>query len=758
MIQSAAYYLQKIKTRYIVFRVSELAMHALASATFGLAISFLWPPDLALQIILPVTAFVATAIILSLKFELYQFNLRRVTRFINHRYPQLEESADLLLMDPKELTGLQQLQRAIVEERFFRDYPSINVPHRLRRAAVILALSGLTLVVMSFAGREFSRMDSPLRIAAAADSELPQKEIPAAIKNIDITITPPKYTGIKTYSVQHPQLEIPEGALISWRIDFTDSVKQASLIFSSGKYEMKKGERQEYFTQRRFSEPEFYQIGWSDGRQMTTSDFYRIAVIRDEPPVIKVKQLAQFTQLSIDDKLAVDISCQLSDDYGLSDGYIIATVSKGSGESVKFREEKLPFNRPKTIEGKSLSASRVLDLRALGLEPGDELYFYVEAWDVKYPNPNRSRTETFFISLKDTASHIVSVDGGLGVDLMPVYFRSQRQIIIDSEKLLREKKSITRDEFNARSNELGYDQKVLRLKYGEFLGEEFESAIGPGQTVPVEEEIHADGEEEQDPTAEYSHIHDKDNEHNLVPEKKPATNHNHDAERDPEKEDDPSDAYKHIHDDPEEATFFTQTIRAKLKAALSVMWDAELHLRLFDPSRSLPYQYEALRLLKEISNDSRIYVHKTGFDPPPLKEEKRLTGDLTEIKSTRLETNAAAADLFPAIRDALTIIEARLQNPRQLTEAERSILTRAGRELAPLALEQPGMYLTSLSQINTLTQNEVDREELADILFSLRSSLWKAVPNETPNATQTQRTRHALNRTFIENLEGLEKK
>ena len=62
---------------------------------------------------------------------------------------------------------------------------------------------------------------------------------------------------------------------------------------------------------------------------------------------------------------------------------------------------------------------------------------------------------------------------------MPEYFRSQRQIIIDSEKLLREKKCIAKETFNARSNSLAYDQKVLRLRYGEFLGEEFESGIGP---------------------------------------------------------------------------------------------------------------------------------------------------------------------------------------------------------------------------------------------------------------------------------------
>src|SRR5690606_34911708 len=132
------------------------------------------------------------------------------------------------------------------------------------------------------------------------------------------------------------------------------------------------------------------------------------------------------------------------------------------------------------------------------------------------------------------------------------------------------------------------------------------------------------------------------------------------------------------HDDPEEATFFSQSIRAKLKAALTVMWDAELHLRLFDPEKSLPYQYQALKLLKEISNDSRIYVHKTGFDPPPLKEDKRLTGDLSEVHSNHYRTNALVNKQFPAIRAGLRLTETALREKKTvLTENDKHLLREA---------------------------------------------------------------------------------
>jgi hypothetical protein len=40
----------------------------------------------------------------------------------------------------------------------------------------------------------------------------------------------------------------------------------------------------------------------------------------------------------------VNFTAVVSDDFGIADAYIIATVSKGTGESVKFREERLQFD------------------------------------------------------------------------------------------------------------------------------------------------------------------------------------------------------------------------------------------------------------------------------------------------------------------------------------------------------------------------------------------------------------------------------
>jgi hypothetical protein len=753
MNNNALYYLRRLKRKYRITRSGEILLFAVGAALllFGVLTITGISHNITLSLSLAGILIVVLSRYISLR--LHQLDDHRVVAFINRQYPALQHSIDLLLKEDSALTSLQRLQKEKVIREFSAIYPEIRFPHHVQKAALFFLLSlAITILLTSFTGKTGEVRPDKIT-PGVSGKEIPPVKLPAVIKEIKVKVQPPAYIGKPAFTPVDPNLIVPEGSIIQWNVTFTDSVKNGHLIFSGGEIQKLNAKNS---IQRSFSKSTFYQFSWAlTTGEVKTSDFYKIEVIKDETPDITVHQLQQFTQLSVSDKLTFGLRSTLTDDYSIRDAYVIATVSKGSGESVKFREEKLRFSSPSNIQGKKVQASRIIDLIKLGLEPGDELYFYIEALDNKTPLPNRSRTETFFIALQDTASQQLSVEGGLGVDLMPEYFRSQRQIIIDSEKLLRERKNISKHEFNSRSNELGYDQKVLRLKYGEFLGEEFESAIGPGSELPVDDHGH-EGEEE-DPKEKYGHVHDKGNEHNLVADKKQPPGHKHETELDPEKKEDPAEAYKHQHDDPEEATFFTQSIRSKLKAALTVMWDAELHLRMFDPEKSLPFQYTALKLLKEISNDSRIYVHKTGFDPPPLKEEKRLSGDLLEIKNSKLRASEERTESYPKIKQALITIEKMIQKKKtaRLSIDEKQILLDAGNELSSRALEEPGKYLHALSRIKALNEDELTAEQINGNLLHIRKALWQALPQEPISPDQSTHPAHALDIEFIKKLEAL---
>jgi len=388
--------------------------------------------------------------------------------------------------------------------------------------------------------------------------------------------------------------------------------------------------------------------------------------------------------------------------------------------------------------------SKMIQLDKLKMELGDELYFYVAVRDQKTPRPNITRSETFFAVIKDTVSDSFGVEGTMGVDLMPDYFRSQRQLIIDTEKLIKDRPKLTEKEFKARSNELGFDQKALRLKYGQFMGDEADSGIA------VTPEIDMDDFDEDDPTAGFRHDHDGDNEHNLVED-----DHDHNLEEESGEEEDIEKSlfedYLHNHDDPEESTLFTESLRGKLKQAMAQMWDAELYLRLATPKESLPYQYRALKLIQEIKNSARIYVHRIGFDPPPIKEENRLSGDLDEINNVYKEATLRKEDTYAMMRKSIEILEMRISSEGRVTVLDKEILAKAGEELAEIAISEPGLHLKTLQQLKWLTE---EKAQPISVLQSVQRGLSHALPSIKSDPVNRTEYRGSLEKIFIKELQA----
>ncbi len=77
------------------------------------------------------------------------------------------------------------------------------------------------------------------------------------------------------------------------------------------------------------------------------------------------------------------------------------------------------------------------------------------------------------------------------------------------------------------------------------------------------------------------------------------------------------------------------------------MWDAEKALRAITPKPALAPEYKALAAIKELQQAERIYLARTAFVPPPLKEDKRLSGDVLGVRSSR-RPQASAGEGAPA--------------------------------------------------------------------------------------------------------------
>jgi hypothetical protein len=187
------------------------------------------------------------------------------------------------------------------------------------------------------------------------------------------------------------------------------------------------------------------------------------------------------------------------------------------------------------------------------------------------------------------------------------------------------------------------------------------------------------------------------------------------------------DAFTDKHDNAEDATYFEPAIKQQLKATLTEMWNAELRLRTFKPQEALPYEYKALRLLKDLQQKSRAYVAKTGVKLTPLDPAKRLKGTLDGIGQP---VTQASREQEPSTEDKLRMALSILESKRESIPAPSlEILREAERQLGRQAVEHPAEYLTgfqALKRILAGTRTPVDAR-------LVQQALRKLVPTPEPN-------------------------
>ncbi|WP_298311385.1 tryptophan-rich sensory protein [uncultured Aquimarina sp.] len=682
--------------------------------------------------------------IASIVIKPWKKSLENIASYIDLHLDATEYSTGLLLVPEEKLSGLARIQQNRVATRLVEKLKTIKPPNHLVRGTIILSafiLIGLVIykyeLLSNLQGSQQSKETPEAIVFKPTDTTKTVIQQPKLISQ-QLTINYPNYTQVPSVETSTMDIKAVEGSRVSWKIQFDQEIKNVTMESMGNSYPMKLIDGK-YTGASILTSAGFYNFKFTDLQDRSyVSELYAIEVIKDKSPSVEIKGIKQFTSFAFNEDKKVSFTTAITDDFGIEDAYIIATVSKGSGESVKFREEKLNFNSKISKGNKNMNLSKNIDLDQMKMEPGDELYFYVEALDRKRPKPNTSRSETFFAVIKDTVSDTFAVEGTMGVDLMPDYFRSQRQLIIDTEKLLKDKPKLSTKDYKSRSNELGFDQKVLRLKYAEFMGDESEfggTAEGDVESPEHEDEDHhEEGHEEEDPLAKYTHKHDSENEHNLVEEKK----------------EDPLEEYLHNHEDPEESTLFTQSLKSKLRQALNEMWDAELYLRLYTPEKSLPYQYRALKLIQEIKNSARIYVHRIGFDPPPIKEDKRLTGEIDEVSGYRKTETLEQEDAYPSIRVTLARLEQLISESGRITEDDKLLFGQAGNELAIKAIEDPGKHLETLQQLKWISE---DVTVPSEALEELQKGLFLALPELKPNAVKQQQQTSEINELLLKELE-----
>lgn len=665
-----------------------------------------------------------------------------ISEHLNRQCPALEESAGLWLRNPEDLDLVERLQLGRLNNAWqSQAIPRPGFPQFSRLlpilAAVVLsaAFLGIIAVTRPSPGIQRAQLPQPLHSPTAGSTP---------ILSASLEIHPPAYLGRSVRRIESLSAEVEEGSEVRWNFTMTPDITGLELAsHGTNNSLIAQPLGQGHFqVSQVFVDNFVYQVSGrtSDGSRIRLPALHVLQVRRDTPPTLTWQLPAvPHTSINPGPNLApLPIEILATDDHALAEVRLVLTIVKGSGEGLRFRDQS------EILQGQALTGSsnfiygKSLDLSPLGLEPGDELYLQAIALDARRPIPNESRSETRRVTwVKPSATAGEPTVLLSGLRRVPQYFRSQRQLILDTEKLLSDRSALSEAQFRERSENIGIDQKLLRLRYGQFLGEEFEpsSAGAPREAVAMEwaATLRNPSARDADRAAaigraiETTHLHEPD----PVQARRPGFTPDILA------------PLTHNHDSTEAATLFDEHLKSSLRAVLAAMWEAEGFLRTAQPSASLPSQKRALEILKAIQQADRLSVGRVASDPLPVPvAERRLRGELDTIPASTQGTSTAPRNDpdATALRHAVAAMTAPATSeiPPEMASRVETLLWRA-------AQAQPERYLPALalwrSRDSPLPPSARD---------TIRQAVWSLLPTAEESSRRRPSPRPGLEQRYAE--------
>ncbi|KER81041.1 hypothetical protein [Xanthomonas arboricola] len=614
------------------------------------------------------------------------------------RDADLEDSSDLLFAPAGQLGPLQALQRQRLEQRL-RSTPRDLRPAWPWRRAWAWGLPGLlacaaVLLWPHTAHRPTAGND---RIAAArAGTGVP------ALGQTRLHSTPPAYTGLPPARLPGLDARVPAGTRLHWQLQVNPAPRSMALRLSDGRSIAlsRQGSTDQWQGQWVAERASLYRIlidGAPADRQL-----HRLDVLPDRPPQVRVlapeQSLVLWTPSQTGNR-GWTLRFEASDDYAVAaSAELRLTLAQGSGENITFKTQRrtLGGNGPARLRG----FSTTLQPQALGMAAGDDLIAQLIVHDTRQPGPQEGRSASVILRWPPPEQTMAAGLEASVKQTLPAYFRSQRQIIIDAEALLKEKPRLDPATYLKRADAIGVDQRLLRLRYGQFMGEESEGA--PKGPPTADEAPTSDAPADDLPTADMptadapampaapapardEHGHDA---HDHTAEAGAAALDDHDhahGDGAPERggfgqAQDVLSEFGHTHDHAEAATLLDPQTRALLRAALDQMWQSEGELRQGHPERALPFANKALGFIKQVQQAERIYLARVGTQLPPIDPGRRLSGDRAGLGDraagldSRPDPDPSALQLWNALGEQAPVPDATLARYAQWLQAQQERL------------------------------------------------------------------------------------
>ncbi|MGV8930618.1 MAG: hypothetical protein ACOH1R_00690 [Luteimonas sp.] len=629
-----------------------------------------------------------------------------------------------------ELPGtLQQLQRARLRQRLVHGWlesgtrPDLRPRWRTRTLSIsaLLALIALVAIVSWPARQGAAPGGAVLRQTASPGAAI---ATPRLLRQ-RLDIHPPAYTGLPARQQATLDANVPAGATVQWTLRFSPAPMSADLVFHDGQRLALRRSGEDWVARRRIDASALYRLVLPTPLPAAQSGLHRIDVVADQPPVLRALQPDRNLSLRSAGQRAWALVFEAEDDHGLAPtARLHITQTEGDGETITAKQRDITLTGRGSARRKRYA--HTIDLASLGLVEGNDLIVQLSVSDNRAPRTQSTRSPSFILRWPLQRDQGTTDMDGLVKTALPAYFRSQRQIIIDAEALQAQKRTLDAAHFIQRSDGIGVDQHSLRLRYGQFLGEQSEGApLLP--TNDAGDEAHADA-----PPAR-TEGHDDHAAVSTAPA--PAFGSAGAAVAE----------YGHTHDQPEAATLLDPGTQTLLRAALDQMWQSELNLRQGKPDAALPFAYKALGLIKRVQQASRIYLARSDSESPPIDESRRLGGDRSGL-GNRGDVLSAATAIDPVPAAAWRALQ-------ELPPTDRASPDRAALDYGALERWARAHTAHATDPLALFVAIDAARRDpaCAPCRERLRRALWPLLPRSTATTGERQRA-DAAGRAYLDAL------
>lgn len=475
------------------------------------------------------------------------------------------------------------------------------------------------------------------------------------VDELRVRVLPPAYSGLSAEEVTAGDvpLRVLAGSQIELSLRARGPVDGATLGFNGSVNRMRAlGEERFTGTFTASASGALEMRVLADERVSPAPYVRAVETYADAVPLVRITEPAGDQLLRTVPGGPIGVRWTARDDLGLAAVALKYIKSRGEGDAAKFTNGELSVGTIARVSTREWQGASALDLSRLDVRAGDTLVFWVEARD---HNPSPANTGR-------SASLAIAIAGPEGIklnlsDLRPSeigrFLLSQRQIIINTEKLHNERSRLSAEEVKRRANAIAADQREFKNSFNDYIRLEGPGAHDEGAAAGT---ASSESAEEQAQEAVEARI------------------------------------TPHDHGIPEPPQGSPSSVR-DMVYAIRAMWDAEDALSLSDTGKALVYEREALMRLKRAQLAAR-YVPPIVAQSKPIDLKRRYAGELAEIK-TRLEKlsrRAASKEslvLRASLSDAYAAL-ADLQGTLDVPVTARSSATARARQRARSAADRLG--------------------------------------------------------------------